>query len=99
MSEQAQRERWDVQPGDRFVPYATTAWMNEHDYGFHYHVLEQATSLPRAIKRGLAQRGSDDFNIAVLRDGRMVASLWMEEVVDDDPATIDGIADALGVNR
>ena len=92
--------RWEVRPGDRFLPYAVSVWMNEHDYGFNYRVLDHAaTTLPRAIKRGLAMNGSDDFNIAAIRGGRMVAALWMEDVVDDEPEVIDPIADALGVNR
>lgn len=91
--------RWEVQPGDRFLPYSTQAWMSEQDYGFHHYVLEQATTLPRAIKRGLDAQGSDDFNIAAIRGGRMVAALWMEEVVDDDPIVIDEIAAALGLDR
>ena len=91
---------WEVRPGDRFVPYAVTIWMNEHDHGFNYRVLDQeATTLPRAIKRGLAMNGSDDFNIAAMRGGRMVAALWMQEIVDDEPGVIERIADALGVNQ
>lgn len=91
-------QRWEVQPGDRFLPYAATVWMNEHDYGWHYRVLDHpATTLPRAIKRGLAMNGSDDFNIAVIRGGRMVAVLWMEDDLDEDQDVIDRIADALGV--
>lgn len=97
MSESA-RERWITEPGDQFLPYATTVWMDEHDHGFRYRVLEQATTLPRAIKRGFAQQGSDDFNVAVIRDGRLVATLWMEEVVDDEPDVLAGIAEQLGVS-
>lgn len=92
-------ERWEVQPGDRFVPYRTSVWMNEHDHGERYYVLDQATSLPRAIKRGLALNGSDDFNIGVIRDGRMVAVLWMEHVIDEEPEVVDRVGSGLGVHQ
>lgn len=92
-------ECWEVLPGDRFLPFQTSAWMNEHDCGFHYSVLEQATSLPRAIKRGLATNGSDDFNIGVIRDGRMVAILWMERELNEEAEVIHRIGHELGVHE
>lgn len=91
-------ERWEVLPGDRFLPYRTSVWMNEHDCGFHYYVLEQATTLQRAIKRGLALNGSDDFNIGVIRGGRMVAVLWMEREINEEAEVIDRIGHELGVH-
>ena len=89
--------RWETKPGDRFMPFATRAWMNEDGYGFRYFVLEQPSTLARAIKRGFEQEGSDDFSIAVIRDGAMVARLWMEEIVDEDPSDLAEIAAALGL--
>jgi len=43
-----------------------------------------------AILHGLEIRGSDDFNIATVRDGRIARIGWMDEDHDVDP---DEIAD------
>jgi hypothetical protein len=89
--------QWTGQPSDQYVPIACSAWMNESGHGFHYSALGPATSHARAIKRGLDQQGSDDFNVGVIRRGRLVATLWMHEVVDDDPAVLADAADQLGL--
>ena len=39
----------------------------------------------QAIKNGFEIRGSDDFNIGVLEDGKLVSLDWMDEPVDTDP--------------
>lgn len=46
----------------------------------------------KAIKHGLRERGSDDFNIGVLEQGRLVQLDWMDEPVDTDPRVLRDIA-------
>ena len=87
--------RWDHRRGDRYMPIAGSAWMNESGYGINYTVLEQPGTWERARIRGLQTNGSDDFNILVLRGGVPVAVLWMDEVTDTDPAVLAGIAHQL----
>lgn len=38
-----------------------------------------------AIKHGFMLQDSDDFNIGVLEDGKLVSLDWMDEPVDTDP--------------
>lgn len=41
-----------------------------------------------AISVGFDHVESDDFNIGAFRDGRLVALLWMNEIVDDEPGVL-----------
>jgi hypothetical protein len=40
---------------------------------------------------------SDDFNIGAIRHGRLVAILWMDEIVDDDSDVVADIAREVGI--
>lgn len=44
-----------------------------------------------AIRNGFIVRGSDDFNIGVIRDGKVVSLDWMDQVVDDGPEELAAI--------
>jgi hypothetical protein len=54
------------------------------------------TDRARAISHGFEIRGSDDFNVGVLKDGRLVSVDWMEQVVDSKPEVLRKIADQIG---
>jgi hypothetical protein len=57
-------------------------------YGFDG---ERFTDRRKAISHGLKIRGSDDFNIGVLHDGKLVSLDWMDKVVDADPNILNPI--------
>lgn len=57
----------------------------ETEYGFDG---TRFTHKPDAIKHGLKVRGSDDFNIGVMEDGKLVRLDWMNAIVEDDPAAL-----------
>lgn len=50
-----------------------------------------------AIAHGFKIRGSDDFNIGVLEDGRLVCIKWMDQVVDDDDDVMRDISQQIGI--
>lgn len=50
-----------------------------------------------AIKHGLRERGSDDFNIGVLERGRLVSLDWMYENIDADDVRLRRISDQIGL--
>jgi hypothetical protein len=50
-------------------------------------------SRKEAIKHGFKIRESDDFNIGVIEDGRLVSLDWMEQPVDTDPELLAEIQD------
>ena len=63
-------------------------------YGFdgeRFHYRSQA------ITHGLRERGSDDFNIGVIKNGKLVSLDWMNEVGDTDPAILAPIAKQIGL--
>jgi len=50
-------------------------------YGFDGKTF---TDRKKAIDHGFKIRESDDFNIGVVRDGKVVSLDWMDQVVDAD---------------
>jgi len=50
-----------------------------------------------AIRHGLQERGSDDFNIGVLERGRLVSLDWMHDSIEALPDRLATIADQIGV--
>lgn len=50
-----------------------------------------------AISHGLTIGRSDDFNIGVLRDGKLISLDWMDRTVDADPAELEIIAKSAGL--
>lgn len=102
MSEE-QRPHWEHQAGDRYVILAGSIVGNEV-YGFEtwwepYYPAQG--SVDAAIVKGLATFDHDDFGIGVLRQTRdgqkLVARLWMHEIVDDDPLVVAEIAEKAGL--
>lgn len=50
----------------------------------------------KAIASGLKSRGSDDFSIGVIRDGRLASLDWMDKPKDEEPGTLRDIEDQIG---
>ncbi len=59
--------------------------------------FELFTFKPNAIKAGFEVRGSDDFNIGVIEDGKLVRIDWMNEVVDADPTYMAEVSEQIGL--
>ncbi|EBY7517557.1 antitoxin [Salmonella enterica subsp. enterica serovar Richmond] len=72
-------------------------WCNESGYGIEYASdCVEFDKLDQAIKHGLKQQGSDDFNIGVIENGRLVSFDWMDKPVGESPEILAEIADAIG---
>ncbi|TXH48867.1 MAG: antitoxin [Desulfurellales bacterium] len=50
-----------------------------------------------AIKDGFKIRESDDFNIGVVKNGKLTSIDWMEQVVDTEPKLMKKIANQIGL--
>lgn len=50
-----------------------------------------------AIQHGLKERGSNDFNIGVVKDGELVSLDWMNEAGETDSALLKQIAEQVGI--
>lgn len=90
----------DHKRGDEYVVLIASIVGNE-TAGFHteWHADKaRAQSLSAAIHRGFSEHDrSDDFNVGVMRDGSLLAVLWMNEVVDDDPFVLAKVAERAGL--
>lgn len=87
--------KWQHQPGDIYRVLITSAWYTNGRTGFSHHLAStEHPTLAKAIHEGFTEHDrSDDFNVAVFRGGHLVASLWMDEVVSDDPTDLAWILD------
>lgn len=50
--------------------------------------MDRFTVRQKAISHGLKIRGSDDFNIGVLENDKLISLDWMREPVDTDPKVL-----------
>lgn len=57
-----------------------------------FHPKRQA-----AKKAGWKERGSDDFNIGVVRDGRLVSVDWMDEPLGEGADQLAAIEEEIGL--
>lgn len=73
--------------GSPGLPYTT-------EYGFDGKRFDDRQE---AIGHGFDIRGSDDFNIGVLKAGKLVSMDWMDEAIDTDPAVLATIAAKAGL--
>lgn len=93
-----ERRRWEHRTNDRYWPIFGDWWGNP-DAGYQQewvHLTDtDYASIAAAKRAGMRGQESDDFNIGVWRDGVLVATLWMDEIVDDDPGLMAEIVRSL----
>lgn len=90
------RPKWKHREGDEYRVAIGHAWMNEQGFGVDYDVAPARATHRAAVSEGFRLAESDDFNVWVIRKGELVASLWMDEVVDDGPEALDEMRRYLG---
>lgn len=97
MSEEA--VKWVLQEGDRYAPVFGDWFMV--DGGAPRHAWRQLAPLShshdQAVRAGLAEQDSDDFNIVVVRDGRVVALLWMDQDIQEEARVLLELEQLLGL--
>ena len=83
--------KWVHRRGERYVPVFGDWYGNPTDgYRHKWSCLGEAfPTRAMAQSYGLSAQGSDDFNIAVVRDEKVVALLWMDEVIDEEQDVLD----------
>jgi hypothetical protein len=88
---------WNPEDGDRFFACRCQLSGNLEEVLFQYDVIpETFASTDAAYRAGYELWGSDDFNILVQREGRLAASLWRDQIVDDEPEVMAEIARETG---
>lgn len=85
--------KWKHQPGDLYrLVVSRIVGGPERGYGQSHDVHELAhATRQEAVRQGFRETDSDDFNVGVWRKGRLVAILWMQYVVDDEPDVLAGV--------
>lgn len=87
---------WKHHKNDNYVPLC---WFLQGEPGCYSNEVVWAgrimASRGAAMAHGLKERGDDDFNIAVLRNGLVVAMLWDNEWVDYDDESLEAITKGL----
>lgn len=81
---------------EEFIVIVGRAWCNSEGAGIDYSSdLVKHETRGIAVYEGTGQLGSDDFNIGVIRDGKLISLDWMNEVVESDPAIVSEIAEQI----
>jgi len=81
---------------EKYIVVVGRAWCNSEGAGIEYNSdLVMHETRKAAIDDGFDCTGSDDFNIGVVRDGKLVSLDWMNEVVDSEPALLNEIAEQI----
>lgn len=79
-----------------FIVIQQRLWCNESGHGIEYSSdYEEFDTRHEAIEHGLKITDSDDFNIGVIEDGRLVSFDWMDKPVGESQETIQEIAKVL----
>lgn len=72
-------------------------WCNENGHGIYYvSDYVEFDKRDKAIKHGFKQQGSDDFNIGVIENERLVSFDWMNKSIDESAEKLAEIAEAIG---
>ncbi|WP_284882619.1 antitoxin [Citrobacter freundii] len=73
-------------------------WCNENGGGIGYTSdCVEFNTRDKAIKHGFKMQGSDDFNIGVIEDGKLISFDWMGESVGEREDTLAHIAELIGL--
>ena len=83
---------WNHRSGDRYVAASGHIVGNAAKFETIYTNHGTFDSLGDAISAGFGAIGCDDFNVGVVRAGRLIAQLWMNEIVTDDPDEMSEMA-------
>lgn len=95
-----EHRKWTHQPGDTYH-VVSSQYVGNTRLGFHReYVLKAGPFSTRATawRHGIADLGHDDFNLAIVRSGLLVAMLWDDEVVDDDLDTLADVSNQTHVD-
>lgn len=75
-----------------------SVWLNRDGYGISYSAEgDRHPDRETAIQEGWEAQGSDDFNIAVVRDNELISFDWMDKPTGEDHESMCEIAGELGL--
>jgi len=84
---------WHHQPEDEYVVITTRVEGGEKEFRLvRYSDRERFPTIKQAKSHGFDTQETDDFNIGALRDAKLAAVLWMDEITDDNPEIMQKVA-------
>lgn len=82
----------------QFIAIFAHAWCNDSGHGIGYDsTLLIHETREGAIEEGYQSRNSDDFNVGVVVDGKLVSLDWMDKVVEDSPEMMLNVSEQIGL--
>lgn len=88
---------WDHHRFDRYVVIIRHPWFDKDGTEIAHHCDLVEMTFGQCVIHGYELAEGDDFHIGVIRDRRLVALLWVDQVVEDDPIALDEIAREIGI--
>lgn len=80
----------------QYIAILARAWCNDSGCGIEYSSsLQKHYTRHEAIEEGYETCDSDDFNVGVIEDGKLVSLDWMDEVVESEPEQMDEISEQI----
>lgn len=84
----------------KYIVIQCSAWCNSTGCGLDYSSdLEEFEKRDKAIKHGFKVQESDDFNIGVVTNGKLVSLDWMAESLGESAETLAEIAEQIGLEE
>lgn len=81
-----------------FIVIIRRAWCNEGGHGIEYSSdLIHYETRNGAISHGFRTVDSDDFNVGVIEDGKLISFDWMDKPVGESEDTLAQIAELIGL--
>lgn len=91
---------WVCQAGNCYVPVFGAIVGDIYTWNKEWNqIAEPCETLEEAKKRGFEAQGSDDFNIAVVLGGRVVALLWTDYDTQEEPKVLDQVQECLNLSE
>lgn len=84
---------------DTYITLIGSVGGNERDgfrtyWGWNGH---QYATKPEAVSNGFTEAGSDDFQVGVVRHGKLAEVWWMDHQIDEEPAVLAEVAREVGL--
>ena len=84
----------------KYIVILRSGWCNETGHGLNCSSdLEGFDKRDKAIKHGFKVQGSDDFNIGVVTNGKLVSLDWMDKSLNESEETLAEIAEQIGLEE
>lgn len=86
-----------MRPMTEYVVIIPYGWMNLNGHSIRYTAGPHADTFETAITTGFNRYGTDDFNIGVIKNGKLTDFLYMHESLHEPPEILQHINREIGL--